>query len=78
MIYCSENLHVSSNVSVFSTLENIVAATSENVFLKYFPVCQHRKQKKLFCDKTVCEQNRAFFKDFPMGGHFLKRDLSVR
>ena len=21
---------------------------------------------------------RAFFKDFPVGGHFLKRDLSVR
>jgi hypothetical protein len=24
------------------------------------------------------ENIRAFFKDFPVGGHFLKRDLSVR
>ena len=47
MIYGSENLHVFSKVSVFSTLENIVAETSENVFLEYFPVCQHRKQEKI-------------------------------
>jgi hypothetical protein len=25
-----------------------------------------------------CRWGRAFFKDFPVGGHFLKRDLSVR
>jgi hypothetical protein len=33
-IYGSGDLHVSSKVSVFSTFENIVAETSENVFLK--------------------------------------------
>ena len=27
---------------------------------------------------VVCPGARAFFKDFPVGGHFLTRDLSVR
>jgi hypothetical protein len=28
--------------------------------------------------KVTPAHDRAFFKDFPVGGHFLKRDLSVR
>jgi hypothetical protein len=39
-------------------------------------------EKKSFINacsqRKICKEIRAFFKDFPVGGHFLKRDLSVR
>jgi hypothetical protein len=40
-----------------------------SVFLRFAKVDQHPK---------CMDHARAFFKDFPVGGHFLKRDLSVR
>jgi hypothetical protein len=48
--------------------ENYTLHTNFTVFFK------HTNQNFRRQDYGV----RAFFKDFPVGGHFLKRDLSVR